>query len=300
MRRALFVIFVTATLTSCNSRSELPPSEVLTRAARAADQLESVSFTVKTTALANLLPLTANLDLTLDGALQDRGRLAKFAYQVRLQSRASERDFSVVSTGDVVTENQQSLYLKLRSLQLTPEAFSGADMSRLFNTWWKYPLGASSQARVTSDPQVLRAQAEVVRVQKDLGIEKLKEYRAYHYLVDIDTDRFIAFMQKVAKKPITPEELERFKKQLQNYTFKGEVWIDADTFELHAIKWNIHPTGSQGVTATIDVQLSNHHQQQAIELPTESIPYSQEAFVSRLHSASGSQFSVPQFPLPLE
>ncbi len=264
-------------LASCARRSELAPEEVLRRAMLASNQLQSAAFTVDLDLEARMPDFTGSADIRLQGVLQDGGRETAFSATGQGTMRQGEATFAASASADVVSERNKDLYLYLKELTLTPPhpQWTPEVLSSLLNQWWIFPSRREAEiVPLSPDPSLLRAQAEIVSVTADKGIARRNDHDSHHYLVTIDPQKLAAFVERVSARNGQTTDSAALLAELQNYTARGELWIDAATFVVREISWVIKPVNDGAPYAlTITVMLDEYNAAQSITYPTDAKPF---------------------------
>lgn len=301
MRRTLPLIGLGSLflLASCARASELPPDEVLKRAVAAGNQMESAAFSMDADIQLFLPDMPGRAKIHMDGVLQDGGEVTQFSFSGDGAVTQGGQPLGGTVQGDIISEQSHALYFKLNKASLSPEhpLFTQESIGKILGTWWMIPQGESAAAaKVTPDPSLLRAQSEVVAVTKDRGIVKYgnEGSEAYHYDVTLDPAKFAAFLGKLASQRDGVFDETIVAKDLASYDAKGELWIDADTFMVHEVSWDIGPR--QGKSAPyglkLDVKLRDHNAATPVSLPSDARIYPGFGSGSSLPSASSSTAPV--------
>lgn len=289
-------------LCGCRRAGGLPPDDVLRRSTAASSQLQSVQYDVTIDLDMNnpLMALSGNAKMS--GTLAGGGQDAAFSAVVNgTMTRTGGVAMTLQTTADVVSEAQNS-YVRVHTLAVQPEPTLFRGSQAMLERWWKIPRepGQFPSQPLTPDPQFLRAQAAVVTVTEDHGLERLNGGDAYHYTVAIDPDRLVQLMQSTAQQGGKPFDAASARAQILQYDATGDLWIDADSFLVQRLAWSVTAKTPQGKTPTMrlrfDASLKNHNSAPAVVIPADSQLFQNETFLQNLLSppaASGSLRSSP-------
>jgi len=286
-------------LAACAQQPQgLPAEEVLQHASVASQNLLSAEYVVKGTYVVNVQGVgTLNGTADISGILQDGGRQVsmlidaqgtlvddsiRHAYSANLEMIVAPPDETYVRIHRITTEPAHPL-LDVRV------------MEQLAGRWWLVSAGSraagASVEAMTPDPQLIRAQLQVVRVEKNDGITTIDDHSAYHFETALDPEKLIAFLTQSAQEGGGTVDTASLQSQLADVDAKGELWIDAQTFLIHRIRWEIaHIPVSEGATASLSftMDLSRHNEAQPITIPSDALPYSPSWPMVPVSSASGA------------
>lgn len=252
--RLLAAACAVVTLVSCRGEPGLPSAEVLDRAAEAARNLQSATFTAD-------LSLKADTGISgtvhADGRLQNGGDQWDFTLRAALGGGFMQ---NIDVTADVIVIEENEVYVRMQNAGNTALPFPlGPDAAGL---WLRLPSAGRQSppaADVTPDPRLLAMQAGVVKVTKDRGIVRQGDRRVYHYDVATDEEKFRAFLKEVATErgeEMPEEELNRL---LVDTQLTGQLWIDAETFEMLRVSWGATPRTENGYEGSLTVELRDHN-----------------------------------------
>lgn len=279
MKRLVFIplLFFAA----CQQGSPLPPEEVLKRAAVASQELESARYH------ANVEFAGGKDDgiggrgvVTVDGRLQGGGVQTQLALQLDGEIRMPGVPASSVQADlDIIVAGRDEVYLRINSVESNPSfpLLSSPILQEFQGQWWQLRDNGSYQSpsSVTPDPRLLRAQSEVVRVARDHGIERYDSRNVYRYDVVFDPEKFASFLGEIDR--LRGEEQPNgagfdplaVTAALLGVGATGQLWIDAETFLLRRIEWDVSvKTGETDfLNVSLQVHLFDHGQAPAITLP---------------------------------
>ena len=311
MKRCLFV--ATLFLVGCSivERPEpLPPDEVLSKSAQESQSLGSATFTSTVVFDIKQSLFNVNGTASIDGRLQNAGQDVLASIELHAGGKLSDGDFSVGATIESIIMGEDALYFKINTFTLEPEdaMFAAGTVATLQGKWWQLPLRGSGQGSVpiTPDPQLLRAQVEVVDVMEDHGFKKIDGHNAYHYTVSINRDRLLKFLEKRAEEEEGSFDRDEAIVMLERLTVTGELWIDAETYHVRKVEWEAKQAATkedeQESTLSFTMSLNDHNEAEPITAPADAEPFSPFAFVGMPGGALPTQDMILQemegMPIP--
>lgn len=267
----------------------MPAVEVLRRATRASETLQSARYSLIAEMSGGVAPMAGRADVRMDGILQGGGRETQFALRVDAMVDTDGQESRMHAEGDVFLEWGGDTSVFLRSLEMPgsdPEAESA-----LLGSWWKIASanGGAPPAAVTADPRLLRAQSEVVRVTRERGTATLRGRTAYRYDVTLDPDKLATFLNAAAEARGQVPDAAALRAQLAAYDASGELWIDTETFHVHRVVWRIAPrSGADGIALRMTADVRDHDVAPAITPPADAKPVDPALLPSGV-----SMFGVP-------
>ena len=259
-------------LSACRRAGELLPADVLRRATAAGNQLQSAEYDAHVQFSAATSSVQGQGVVDLRGTIAHGGQEMAFSINGKGSFLRDGVDTGLTLIADVVSETQD-LYLRVHTLTLDPPAALPSSLQTMIDTWWRIPQDAGSPipVAVTPDPEFLRAQAAVVTVTEDHGLERLGDRDVYHYSVAIDPDRLVALGKTIAEQHGRPFDSTVVRAEVTQYDARGELWIDAETFVLHRLSWVIVSRNDpSSLQITFGVDLRNHNAAAAITVPPTS------------------------------
>jgi hypothetical protein len=256
-------------LASCSGGPTLPPADVLSRAAAAGRELESVEF------MGNAEFGQEALESSTEGTVKFQGRMQNGGDQVALSVTFSFfADGPPASTmnGDleVIVAGPAEMYVNVHILDSDPpHPLLGSPLVMLLmNQWWRIPSQTGSLVSpVTPDPKLLHMQTDVISVTEDKGYETVRGRKSHHYKIAIDPEKLKKFLEKT-----DPEaDIASWEAFIEASDAKGEVWIDAETYVIHQLQWTIRSKADTAESMSLDlkVDFSNHNRSEPI-LPPEN------------------------------
>ncbi len=232
-------------------------------------------------------PLTA--DFEMDGVLQDGGKVSEFGLKVQGDLPGQDAQHSFSAGLDVVAEWGTQTFFRLNGFEIEPEyaAMPTDALQRLTGAWWRVPTTTGPSSTVSPDPRILNAQAEVVKVLRDRGIQRIHGRDAYRYDVTLDPAKLTDFLHRVSQRDGNPFDRAKALSDFQNYSAVGELWMDTKTFYIHKITWDISPSDPlTGASLTLAAELTNHDSAKAVRPPAEYRTYEPGNFLK--NAADGS------------
>ena len=280
--RAISLPFILLLAACAPKAPDLPAEEVLRRATVAAQSMSSASFTVDgTMTFAGGAFGSGKATVRLDGAFENGGQTVASTVDLSaVLSGIEGENQRVVSVFDIILVQGQRLFLKVHALE-APGNLGILDetlVGKLIGTWWTFDAPEErSSASVTPSANLLKSQASVVLVTRDLGTARLDGETVYHYAVAIDPEKFLAYAEEAARESgeeFNPEEAREAVNALQA---TGELWIRASDFTVRKIAWEIPalpmPDGSD-LRLNFTLLWKDHDGQTPIVIPENVQPFS--------------------------
>ncbi len=292
-------------LTSCGKKGDLPPSEVLRRAALASGQLRSARYDVQADVDGAMPAMSGRASIQLSGVLQDGGKEVQVAAAVEGEMDQEGEHRTLSLEGQAVTHTQNDWFFLLQQLNVEPplDDRQNAMLTQVAGQWWRVENASDAEAfSVTPDPQLLRAQSEVVIVTRDNGVETINGHEAYRYDVAIDPDKLVVFMQKVSESNGSTFNAASAKADLANFEATGQMWIDTKTFYMHRLTWNVrtklYAQGHGGLSIVLTANLKDHDAAPAIVEPQDARLFPRENFLR--FALTGSSAILDGGPVPVD
>ena len=197
----------------------------------------------------------------MNGSLQNGGRALQGEVEAKGSVFSGGRSHAFRVTGDVVVDQGTSMYARVRSSSMDPPhpQFSLDTLRQLQGQWWHMPASAPMTSFVTPDPHLLQNQADIVRVTRDRGIQRIHGREVYRYDVTIDPVRLLFYLQRVAEQSGQTFNKTDVAMQLTPYEAMGELWIDAENFEMHRAVWRIVRMGAADPVLQLTTELTRHN-----------------------------------------
>ncbi len=241
MRKIVFVGALLV-LASCARSSPLPPDDVLRRASQATQDLASARYVISgelTSGKNGSSRGTGNIE----GILQDSGKQTQFTLVLAGSFANEGRSYAANGSMEVIVAWNQELFLFLKDLVVEPShpLLDRASVELFRGKWWKIPDATKGGASlsVTPDPRMLEAQAEVVKIDRDRGMDTIDGRSVYHYDVSLDSEKLVTYMKSIAEERGETLSAEELREKLKGLTATGELWIDAETFFVHRLTWDV-------------------------------------------------------------
>ncbi len=276
-------------LSACAARSPLAPEDVLRKAALASSTLQSAAFTLHADLKLPSPTGTTAVSLAAKGVLQDGGRTAQFTAQATGSLPFQDGMHLFSGIGDVVAEWGRETYFRLQAVNADPPTpvLPADALRQALGVWWRVPSGDPATP-VGPDPRILNAQADVVKVTRDRGVQRIHGRSAYHYDVTLDPEKLIAFLQRIAEQDGKPFDRTKTLQDFQGYDATGELWVDAVSFYTHQITWDIRPKDpARGATITLSAELTDHDAAPAVHAPVQFKTYPPGRFLETALSGTG-------------
>ena len=298
MRRWLFFgVLCAVSLASCEPQERLPAEEVLSRAARANQNLNSVRFTLDGSYSIPIQSLGGSIrgDARTKGVLLNGGGQMKISAETSASFPGSDGDMQIQAAFELFTDALETKYFKILSVETQPvnPLLTPDIIERISGRWWELPSGQTDPQEIvpTLDPKLLQAQSQVIRVTEDLGFDMLQKKKAYHYQVEVDREKLIAYLQKLSQNNAERIDESELRSKFEELTTDGELWIDAQTFALHRILWNIkflRPQDSEETIIAFTMNLMDHNEVPSIEPLTNVALFTVEELLPKFDEFSTS------------
>ncbi|MDP7476905.1 MAG: hypothetical protein QF442_00485 [Candidatus Peribacteraceae bacterium] len=274
-----FLLCVCTLLLACSPGQssdvqELPSEEVLSLAAQATKKMISAQYTAAGTFNAdNASGDAIDGKFRMDGVLQDSGEQMRF--QMDLDADFSDRSgsYNVDSTLEVVSISEDEVYMNLHSITVNPncDLFRPELIGKIAGQWWRLPADDSLpiSGEVAPDPKLLHAQSQIITVTKSLGIDTIGSSNAYHYEVELDKKKLLAYLA-ASGKDTASGDIQEIAEDMKNVVTNGEIWIDTETYFMHKISWSVSglPISTGTASAEFVIDFRNHNAAPEIVPPT--------------------------------
>ena len=260
----------------------IPPEEVLSNAAQASLALQSARYELRGSfVLTDSNNVATSGTLTLDGVLQDAGKQIEFDASLAAKTAHPDGDMSFAADASVIVGGPADLFVKLeRYTAEGPSPFFNPELVEQFSgKWWRIPPARGEQLTsmsVTPDPRLLSAQAQVVKVVRDLGLSSLHNRPVYRYEVAVDHEKLIAYLKATAAENAQSFDEQSVRASVVNLDATGELWIDKETFYVQRLQWKI----AQGVSESAKsfsvefvVDFFDHDSAASITIPTDAAEF---------------------------
>ncbi|MBT5237110.1 hypothetical protein HOL63_01930 [Candidatus Peregrinibacteria bacterium] len=259
----------------------LPPEDVLAKAAKATQSLESTKYILTGNVKARSSDFwSVSGSVRVDGVLRGAGKQMRFQMDTDADVTTAEGQFNVDGTLEVIVASEDEVYMNLHSLTTQPpNPILRPDLvGKLASKWWLLPQGDALPVtgQVTPDPRLLHAQSQVVRIVKDNGIKNMNGASVYHYNVELDKEKLVAYMKQAAEGS-AEFDAAAIKESLEDVIATGQLWVDASTYFVHKLQWDIegYPLQNGGnLTAKFTVDFSDHNSAPEIIPPADAKVFS--------------------------
>lgn len=287
VRSTIFAALLIAACAPTQSSTvpSLQPEEVLSRAAKATHTLKSAQYVADGDFESVSGTQTTSGTFRMDGMLQEAGSQLRFQLDVDATIDDIEQPSSVSGTVEVVMISPAEVYMNVHSLTSQPSSaiFSPSVIGNIAGKWWSLPEGDTPPVvgTVSPDPRLLDAQAQVVEVTKDRGVEEMHGIPSYHYDVALNKQKLITYLSAVAHEKGVEFSAEETSKQLDAVEASGQLWIDAENFYIQKIMWVIQslPTQTGTASVSIEITLRNHNKAPQILPPEEFSEFTPAVFL---------------------
>src|SRR3989338_3566831 len=273
MKRFLPCTITLLLLAACASGPVLPPDEVLKNAARTGQELLSARYSVEGSLNFTEVGVEKSALFTMTGILQNGGKQSSMVINMKGSFPEAGQTYHLDGSMELFVTFKQEIYIKLGALEIDPEhpLLNAEALAAFQGTWWKLQEDQMMGESVTPDPSLLNAQSEVIRLVEDKGVETLDGRRAYHYRVTIDKEKLVQYLKRVSEEQGQPFDEAGPRAWAEQYESGGEIWIDAETFHVLKIQWNIKQSaqGSDPLDAKVTIRFSDFNQAPTITPPTD-------------------------------
>lgn len=268
--RALLTLVCTA-LVACaptqqQKSSDIAPEDVLDKAAKATQTLESAQYVLEGDFDATTETTATSGTMRLDGVLRNAGEQLRFQFDTDADVQTTDGNVSLTASTEMIVLNEDEVYLNVHSFQTQPSAalIRPEIIGNMAGTWWLLPKmqqGANAGASVTPDPTMLRAQAQVVRVTKDRGISTVGGRDVHVYDVELDIDKLVAYLRAVAAEQGEPFDAAKVRASFVDVVASGQLKIDTETYYVQSLRWVIQsfPVSTGSLSASFTITFRNHN-----------------------------------------
>lgn len=238
---------------------------------------------------------TLAVEFALSGGTQEAGRMthARVTLGGAVHDTADSR---LTLDAEVTAERGGATYFFLHDVSsASPNPMLPLDALIPFvGQWWRLPgQESASSIAVSPDPGLLTAQSRVMTVTADNGIHRIRGARAYTYDIAVDPERLLVYLKTMAKDRSQPFDEAAIKADLQSYSATGKLWIDAESFNMHRVEWDIRRVqdGKETLSAAVHIDFMQHDAAPAIAVPPSSRIFGAAGFA--VPSGSAALLSAP-------
>ena len=286
--RLLFCTVCCITLAAClsqNGSARLSPEEVLQKAADATQTLRSAQYVAQGNFDAALDAWLAEGTVRMNGSLNDAGEQLHFQVDVMANIRDGKEEYTAQGNLEVSLLSRDEVYMNVHSLSSEPPnaIFRPEVLRNLTDRWWLLPPGDTPPEAVgmTPDPRLLQIQSQVVTVSKNRGMETIEGRETYHYDVTLDPEKLLEYLSTLAAERGEAFDAAKVRQDLSGIKASGELWIDAGTFYMQKISWNVQQIPIEGggtASASVTITFRNHNTAPDLEPPAGAMPFSPAIF----------------------
>lgn len=280
MRRDIITaLTVVCCLASCSPARPEEPSEVIAKAARMSQKLESATVTIVGALRSGPATNSIGGTLKMEGVLQSGGKQIELALTIKGKTIPEGEDSTV--SANIIVLSEEEVFAKIEEVTGADPLLGSESLRAMKGQWYVLPSASGSMRQdLTPDPQIIKFQAEVVRVTADRGTETLHGRTMHHYNVEIDPEKLERFLATVAEaKKQKFEQREMVQEFFTKADVKGELWIDTETYFIHQISWTMNPAANEEQpNATIAIEINDHNAAKNILPPKNAIPLPLDAW----------------------
>jgi hypothetical protein len=289
MKLNRLTILLILALAACGSQvtpeNVIPPEEVLQRATRAVQKLDSAQYVAQSDFDINSDKFSAVGTARIDGMLQDAGEQLRFQLDLTADIRGIEGPSSVAGTLEVVVITEDEVYMNIHSLTSQPNSaiFRPEIIGMLSGKWWQLSEGDTLPVaeKITPDPRLLQAQAQVVSVTRDRGITTINGRDTHHYDTTLDKEKLVSYLAAIAKEQFQEFDAAETQAAIEDIKASGQLWIDAETYFVQKIAWVVQsiPLEGDGIASvSFTITFRNHNDAPAIIPPQNAKVFSPAVF----------------------
>lgn len=278
-----FALCAALLLSACSRGGAEEPAVVLEKAAAKAQNLRSATFDTRFSYSGSEPAISVSG--TAEGMLADAGRQLSFSFEGDVTMAADGLDQTVSVAGDIVVADEQETYLRIDRVDGSVLMLPGIGLvpTDMLDAWYLVGSGSgTSSMGVTPDPSFLAMQTQTLTVTKDRSYEELDGRDCYAYDVELDPAKMLSFLERTARdrgETFDRAEAETF---LASFVATGTLWIDAETFVLRRITWNLeNASGSPDMSGFFTLHFTDHDEPVEISPPADAVP-----FPEGMHSSS--------------
>lgn len=303
MKRA-FLCTTVILLVACNRQATeiapLPAEQVMKNAAQASVLMESASYTMNANfTLIGTLGAVISGEANLEGSLHQSGEHLQLHAKVSANIQDDTGDTSLQADANVIVMGTNQTYLRINDFTSSGEKTILPPMlvTSVRNTWLdlRSDVTTSPAAAVTPDPRLLYAQAQVVRVTSELSPAMIDNRIHYHYAIELDNEKFVEYLMQLSQDRGETFSKDELAEEYQDLHAEGEIWIDAQSFHVRRLLWDISPFVSQtgtSIQAKISANFSDFNNAAPIQAPDNAI-HPQDLFLMNVINETGPR--VMQF-----
>jgi len=289
-------------LSSCEQVERLSVEEVMERAVKANKDRKEAQFMVDGTYVFDTdgehgVSGTAKINgFYLNGGESVKGKIntnARLPIDDETTLFQLESDFVLLKSSDPFIK-----FLRADSNPLHPLTMPMI-IEPILNKWWRIPLKDVSkpETAIAPDPQLIRAQSQVIRVVSDNGFDFVNNRRAYRYEIVLDQEKLKAYLDVLALESNSNHDKEEIINLVEEMEARGELWVDAESFQISKIRWTIAPFGiSEASKLALSFTIVFFENEiSSIEAPSDAAPLSLENIIG---SMGDTKLKKIESPLP--
>lgn len=304
MKRSILCIG-TAVLSACSQTGTtfeaLPSSQVMKNAAQASVLLESVRYSIDATFdTISTLGMQVQGAIAMNGIMHNSGEHLQANIQLDADVVQQNETTTIQANADFVVRGSQEVYMRLQNYTVAgPEAFFPQVLTdAMKDTWLAVSTPEDQPTSVTPSPRLLYAQAQIVSITEEYTPALLQDRMHYHYKAAVDPEKLIAYILQLSQENGEIVNEADLRKTYESVQIHGEIWIDAQTYHVGKIIWNIEPisleTGRE-LQAKITASFSDFNNQEPILVPEQTMTLEQLFF---LQAVNDTTLSTDVYDLP--
>jgi len=315
MRRFLVVVSLALSCAACSRAvpnvPDLSAEEVLQRAAVSVRSLQTANYEISGSFTAES---KSNDSVSGAGTFALKGTLENGGDSVQSGLNADIRIGNSFLGGvklrgavETIIAKDGASYVYLYSLTTDPPNILINDqiISALSGRWLQLPQQETESSGTPSppiapDPLMLKEQAKLVSITRKYRPTFIDDVAVYHYGVELNKEEFITLLRERSEKQNVFFDEESVRGFLQSFTSRGEMWIDAQTFYVRAIAWDVNWNDVYNVQASFSMNLRNHNRAAPIQYPTDAVPFSPIELLDRSVLPQAQQNTTSDLPPDFE
>lgn len=301
MKRLAFLLCGSIVLVSCSRQGTLEPPEVLKRAGEQAQALSAAHIDASYTYHGTSSYMTGVFDVAgnINGTLQNGGQQLSATVDATIKRVDDNQQLNTMILRGTITETAPNeTYVNIDTLSIDPPTplLDDRFIAAIQHQWLRLPQSHSAtgamMSGVTPDPSFLRMQTQVITVTKDHGFANVGGHTDYVYDVTLDRQKLMEFLTQMRHSNGSNVPVQN---PLDSMAASGRVWIDADTFDIHRIVWDLHSlTAAEPLSAHLDVTVTAHNDPSInIAPPADSKPFPLVGVGASSNDAASSTSSSP-------
>lgn len=303
MKKLFLFLGIGLVFTGCTQSvsevEQLPADVVLKKAAQASVLLESARYDMNIVfeSVGSLNGISAG-EADITGSLHQAGEHIQSTIDLSAEIVEKAGNTLIQANVDLVVLGPREVYLRLNDFESDGQRVFLPPLliSAIKNSWLNLGPGTpDGVAPVTTDPRVLQAQAEVVKVTEELPLDLVDDHITYHYRVKVDNEKLIAYITDLYRERGEEFDPEVIADEYKNFSASGELWIDAENYTMRKLYWELEPfTSSAGTSlaATIKARFYDFDDADPIMAPDSATTPEQLLFFDAISEGASQEMKL--------